>query len=237
MTLVPAQEDTIEALSSALARSRRSRIAPACHVRIPSGAPPASPLSAPCFSRAGPRRFLTGRPPQGLPFFSAGQISLMRTIAEYLGIARTTMLVPAAEREEEPARHSRDRDRRRNPAIPRPRYFPSKPKARVFGVSKAAFQVGGDYMDALTIGDGDVLIAIADVMGKGMPAALLATILRTSRAAPGSISRTTPGCSLSEVNRQISPDLAASTVSSRQIAFFSHESRELLYARAGHCPV
>jgi serine phosphatase RsbU (regulator of sigma subunit) len=117
-----------------------------------------------------------------------------------------------------------------------PRSFPSIPKARVFGVSQAAFKVGGDYMDALPIG-GDVLLAIADVMGKGMPAALLATILRTSLRARLDFADD-PGMLLSEINRQISPDLERlDSFITAQVAFFSSESQELLFASAGHCPL
>ncbi len=39
--------------------------------------------------------------------------------------------------------------------------------------------VGGDYADVATTDSGHVLLAIADVCGKGMPAALIATSLRT----------------------------------------------------------
>ena len=40
--------------------------------------------------------------------------------------------------------------------------------------------VGGDYVDVAPAGDGRVLLAVADVCGKGMPAALVATSLRTT---------------------------------------------------------
>ena len=40
--------------------------------------------------------------------------------------------------------------------------------------------MGGDYFDVIPVEGKGVLLAIADVMGKGMPAALLATILRAA---------------------------------------------------------
>lgn len=55
--------------------------------------------------------------------------------------------------------------------------LPSKlPKMKNFEIAafnSAAKQVGGDYYDAIKLGDGKVLLAIADVSGKGVQAALL----------------------------------------------------------------
>lgn len=45
---------------------------------------------------------------------------------------------------------------------------------------EAALSVGGDYFDYLTLADGRVAIAIGDVAGKGMPAALLMARLYSS---------------------------------------------------------
>ncbi len=170
------------------------------------------------------------------PFFSAGQVSLMRTIAEFLGIARTTMLLQQQRQEEQRAIRELEIAAEIQQSLV-PKSFPSNRGGRVFGVSQAAFKVGGDYLDALPIGTDGVLIAIADVMGKGMPAALLATILRTSMRARLELA-TNPGTLLTEVNRQISPDLARlDSFITAQIAYFSHLTGELLYASAGHCPI
>ncbi|MBU0475391.1 MAG: SpoIIE family protein phosphatase [Bacteroidetes bacterium] len=55
--------------------------------------------------------------------------------------------------------------------------LPSKlPKMKNFEIAafnNAAKQVGGDYYDALKLSDGKILVAIADVSGKGVQAALL----------------------------------------------------------------
>ena len=160
----------------------------------------------------------------------------MRTIAEYLGIARTTMLLQQQREEEQRAIRELEIAAEIQQSLV-PKSFPSNPRARVFGVSQAAFKVGGDYVDALSIGDGDILIAIADVMGKGMPAALLATILRTSLRARLDLADD-PGLLLGEINRQISADLARlDSFITAQVAYFSPDSQELLFANAGHCPL
>lgn len=49
--------------------------------------------------------------------------------------------------------------------------------ARVFGTTRPANTVGGDFYDVLTLSDGRLMIAVGDVAGKGSPAALLMALL------------------------------------------------------------
>lgn len=170
------------------------------------------------------------------PYFSAGQIHLVRAVADFLGIARTT-----AHLQEQ--RHAQQRALRELEIAAEiqqlllPRHFPKSARSRIFGISQAATEVGGDYFDVLPIGEEGVLLAIADVMGKGMPAALLATVLRTTIRARLDLA-TDPGRLLSEVNTQISGDLAKLDMFiTAQVAFFSYRTNELAYASAGHCPI
>jgi PAS domain S-box-containing protein len=70
-----------------------------------------------------------------------------------------------------------------------PRAFPEIPGARITGRYRAAAQgqeVGGDFYDVFTIGDGHWGIAIGDVCGKGPDAAALTSLARyTIRALAG----------------------------------------------------
>lgn len=54
-----------------------------------------------------------------------------------------------------------------------PHAMPDLPGYEVTGTSVPSLQVGGDYFDFLELGDGRLGVAIADVSGKGIPAALL----------------------------------------------------------------
>jgi serine phosphatase RsbU (regulator of sigma subunit) len=118
-----------------------------------------------------------------------------------------------------------------------PKSFPETGRFRVFGRSQTAHEVGGDYFDVLPIGDKSVLLAIADVMGKGMPAALLATLLRTSIRAHSDLAED-PGRLLTIINRQLGADLNnLGMFITAQLAFFSNETDELVFASAGHCPL
>jgi phosphoserine phosphatase RsbU/P len=49
--------------------------------------------------------------------------------------------------------------------------------AVVYGVTKPANTVGGDFYDILTLPDGRLVLALGDVAGKGSPAALLMALL------------------------------------------------------------
>ena len=54
-----------------------------------------------------------------------------------------------------------------------PHAMPDLPGWEITGVSVPSLQVGGDYFDFLDLPDGRLGVAIADVSGKGIPAALL----------------------------------------------------------------
>jgi serine phosphatase RsbU (regulator of sigma subunit) len=236
MTLLPAQDETIEGKVFSVGTEQTVEDCSAVPRYDPLWRPAGAAFICPLSFQGKVLGVLTVLRLKEFPFFSAGQISLMRTVAEYLGIGRTTMLLQQQRQEEQRAIRELEIAAEIQQSLV-PKSFPSNPQVRVFGVSQAAFKVGGDYLDALRIGEDGILIAIADVMGKGMPAALLATVLRTSVHARLDLAED-PGTLLSEVNRQISPDLARlDSFITAQIAFFSPGTGELLYASAGHCPL
>ena len=61
-----------------------------------------------------------------------------------------------------------------------PHEMPQLPGFEIAGTSIPSKQVGGDYFDFLDLGKGQLGIAIADVSGKGIPAALLMANLQAS---------------------------------------------------------
>ncbi len=58
--------------------------------------------------------------------------------------------------------------------------FPVMPRCEVHAVNMPSRQVGGDYYDVVECGDETFLVAIADVAGKGVPAALLSSMLQAA---------------------------------------------------------
>ncbi len=170
------------------------------------------------------------------PHFSAAQIHLVRAVADFLGIARTTAHLQKQRPEQQRALREMEIAAEIQQLL-LPRFFPNSARSRIFGISQAATEVGGDYFDVLPIGDHGVLPAIADVMGKGMPAALLATVLRTTIRARLDLADH-PGRLLSEINDQLGADLATLDMFiTAQLAYFCYLTNELTYASAGHCPI
>jgi serine phosphatase RsbU (regulator of sigma subunit) len=61
-----------------------------------------------------------------------------------------------------------------------PKSIPNPPGFEISGLSHPARMVGGDYYDVIPLSDGRYVLAIADVSGKGVPAALLIAALRAA---------------------------------------------------------
>ncbi len=94
-------------------------------------------------------------------------------------------------------------------------------------------EVGGDYFDVIELGEGRTLFAIADVSGKGMPAALLAANIQAllrGNAADG----LDPLVLARQINRHLSrytpPDRFATAV----FVVLHRGTGELTYVNAGH---
>jgi serine phosphatase RsbU (regulator of sigma subunit) len=98
-----------------------------------------------------------------------------------------------------------------------------------------AAEVGGDYYDVIELGDGRLAFVVADVAGKGLPAALLMTLLRGSlRSLLSAGLRGTP------LLTALNTHLVANTPDNRMITCFYGEldpaTGRLVYVNAGHNP-
>jgi sigma-B regulation protein RsbU (phosphoserine phosphatase) len=114
-----------------------------------------------------------------------------------------------------------------------PREIPQLAGYEIAAASQAARIVGGDYFDVLPF-EGDALgICIADVAGKGMPAALLMSNLQAAVRGISSPSLP-PNLLCSRLNSVVFKN----TASDRFITFFYAQldgaTRRLRYANAGH---
>ncbi len=61
-----------------------------------------------------------------------------------------------------------------------PKNFPTKNVYEIYGESIPAREVGGDYFDVIETSDGAILACVADVSGKGLPAALIMSSIRSA---------------------------------------------------------
>jgi sigma-B regulation protein RsbU (phosphoserine phosphatase) len=116
-----------------------------------------------------------------------------------------------------------------------PQRLPTVPGATIVAAATPAREVGGDYYDAFELDGGRTLLAIADVTGKGMAAALLMAniqaCLHTLRPMDMSLAE-----AVGHINRVI----CANTTSDRFITFFvaiyHPDTRALVYVNGGHDP-
>jgi len=108
-----------------------------------------------------------------------------------------------------------------------------KLKAKVSYVPHST--VGGDYYDLIKKSDDEVFFCIADVSGKGMPAALL---MSNFQAALRTLLRS--NSDLKMVVEQLNYTIFDNTKGERFITFFlghyNYKTRELIYVNAGHNP-
>ncbi|MDC3414979.1 serine/threonine-protein phosphatase [Aquibacillus sp. 3ASR75-11] len=111
---------------------------------------------------------------------------------------------------------------------------PEVENGKVSGVSIPARLIGGDYYDFHILPNGKLRIVIGDVMGKGIPAAMLMILTRGAfRSAAESTKG--PGETLAAMNKAMYQDLR--TLGSFVTVFcadWDPENRQLTYANAGH---
>jgi sigma-B regulation protein RsbU (phosphoserine phosphatase) len=116
-----------------------------------------------------------------------------------------------------------------------PTQAPRVPGIELAGHNAACRTVGGDYYDFLPYKDGRVAIALGDVSGKAMPAALLMTSLH---ARVRVLAEEPPD--VAEMMMRLNRATAATCPSNRFISFFfsvlDPATGELEYANAGHNP-
>jgi len=116
-------------------------------------------------------------------------------------------------------------------------FIPVEPQIEGFlikGYCEPAFKVGGDYLDYFQNKFGDWIIILADVSGKGIPAALIMTTLRSNFRNEGKNTRSSKEL-LHNVNELTFPDLRQSY---RFITGFcliiDRKGKNINYSHAGH---
>lgn len=110
--------------------------------------------------------------------------------------------------------------------------FPEASRFEVHALNISSKEVGGDLYDLVTTADGGLVLAVADVAGKGVPAALLSSMLQASlRTQAASIA------SVSEILRNINALVYRGTAVHQFATFFIARIRpdgRMLFSNAGH---
>jgi phosphoserine phosphatase RsbU/P len=120
-----------------------------------------------------------------------------------------------------------------------PQRVPLVPGLEIEAICKAARMVSGDYYDFIELSPTKVAIAIADISGKGISAALLMAslqaALRSQLLALGSDTLSTAEL-VSRLNRHLVRNTADDRFATFFIAVYDSETRLLRYTNAGHLP-
>jgi len=117
-----------------------------------------------------------------------------------------------------------------------PRSIPSIPGLDLGFFYRPASHLGGDLYDVFDIGDGRYCLIVADVSGKGVPASLVMSVLRTvvRFKAPGEQS---PAAILRKVEEHITLDIPEGIFITAGLAVYDSASREFRFVSAGHNPL
>ncbi|MEO5803099.1 MAG: SpoIIE family protein phosphatase [Verrucomicrobiota bacterium] len=167
--------------------------------------------------------------------FTAAQVNVVHTFADFLAI----QIINARLHEEQINHRLVTHELEIAQGIQRALLPKKLPRLCGFGLAgycESARHVGGDFYDVVLINDHSALLIIADVMGKGVPAAMFAAMLRSIlRGAPELANQ--PAALLSRVNRLLFEELSnVDMFITAQLAFVDVQTRELVIASAGHCP-
>ncbi|MBI2428202.1 MAG: SpoIIE family protein phosphatase [Ignavibacteriales bacterium] len=106
----------------------------------------------------------------------------------------------------------------------------------IAGICIPAFEVGGDYYDFVYLSDNKIGIAIGDVSGKGVPAAIYMTLTKGILQSHAE-ENVSPKVVLSKVNRLMYKTIERNSFVSMFYAIIDLTTKTIRYSRAGHNPV
>ncbi|HEY2084245.1 MAG TPA: SpoIIE family protein phosphatase [Verrucomicrobiae bacterium] len=168
--------------------------------------------------------------------FTNSQTNVIATFAQFLAI----QLVNARAQEETVTNRIIARELELAGSIQRSlllKELPQLPGFELAALCRSAHQVGGDFYDVLKLTEDTALLVIADVMGKGVLAAMFAAILRAVLRATPELNRE-PAALLARVNQILFDELSGVDMFiTAQLVFVDTQARRLVVGSAGHCPL
>lgn len=116
-----------------------------------------------------------------------------------------------------------------------PKEQPNIPGYEIASLSIPAKEAGGDYYDFVKLSEGKLGIAIGDVSGKGVGAAIYMTLTKGILQAHAE-ENVSPRIVLGKVNRLLYKTIEKNSFVSMFYAILNMNDHSLLYSRAGHNP-
>jgi len=119
-----------------------------------------------------------------------------------------------------------------------PQRPPQIPRLDIAAAYIPCFDVGGDFYDFLKVSDNCIVVAIADVMGKGMPAALMMSCFRSAVRAYADIEG--GGRAIEAITNKLNKMICGECSGGEFITFFyaviDAEKGTITYCNCGHEP-
>lgn len=118
-----------------------------------------------------------------------------------------------------------------------PREFPPFPMRTEFdlhAVSVPAKHVGGDFFDYFFVNENVLTVVVADVSGKGVPAAIFMAVVRTVVRDLAMSGRRSPGEVLTQANELLVKENSEGMFVTLFLGQYNTATGELKYANAGH---
>jgi len=169
--------------------------------------------------------------------FSKTDIRLLDSIAAQTGLALENGRLTEAIRAEAGAREKRNRELELAREVQErlfPQEYPRVPGLEYAGACRPALGVGGDYYDFIPVWESGLAIAIGDVSGKGISAALLMATLRAFLRGQTIDRQTDLTAVISNLNRLVYESSAHNRYATFFFAVLDSSSRTLNYVNAGH---
>ena len=117
-----------------------------------------------------------------------------------------------------------------------PKENPNIPGYLISSMCIPALEVGGDYFDFIKLGENKIGIVIADVAGKGLPAAIYMTLTKGAFQSYAALSDS-PKEVLTKLNTLIYDTIERGSFITMFYAVLNFNNDKLAFARAGHEPV
>jgi len=176
-------------------------------------------------------------PKQSEEPFSATDLRLLDSVAAQTGLALENGRLTEAIREEARAREKQNRELELGREVQErlfPQEYPAIPGLDYAGACRPALGVGGDYYDFIPLSNGGLGIAIGDVSGKGISAALLMATLRAFLRGQAIDQETDLGGVIANLNRLVFESSAQNRYATFFLGVYDSGSRVLNYVNAGH---
>ena len=170
--------------------------------------------------------------------YSGTDLRLLKSVATQTGLALANARLSSAIAVEVGRREKMNREIEIAREV-QERLFPQKlpPAAGVdyCGRCRTALGVGGDYYDFLALPGGTLGVALGDISGKGIPAALMMASLQASLRAEAMRAGNEIAALMSRVNQALYEASSADRYATFFYAQFDPASRRLTYVNGDHC--